>query len=116
MEKYLSQKELEHLNNCSGCSHCDYIMEWFGECVICNSIIDKQELYYDCPAINYYCDNCVKIMPDKNDNNYVMCGHCEIRDIRDNMVQYHENFDSTWTCDECVKNSVINNRWEIMIL
>ena len=112
--KFPSKEELEHFNNCSGCAHCDYILNIFGQCYCCNILIDKQELYYDCPAGDWYCEDCIGAMPEYNTNHFVLCGFCTKRDTREKMHIYHENFDITWTCHECVKKSIIHNRFEIL--
>ncbi len=116
VDKYPPKEELDHFNNCSGCARCDYLLDIFGQCYCCNIIIDKQELYYDIPAGDYYCEDCIGAMPDKNTNEFVLCGSCLKRDVRDNMSMYHSNFDTTWTCNKCVDNSIINNRFEILDL
>jgi hypothetical protein len=114
--KYPPEEELEHFNNCEGCSRCDYMLEFFGQCHCCAIVIDKMEMYYDHPGGDYYCEDCIGAMPDDNTNDYVLCGHCCKRDIRENMEKYHENFQNTWTCNKCVGESIINNRFEIMDL
>ena len=114
--KYPPKEELDHFNKCEGCSRCNYMLEFFGQCYCCDIIIDKSELYYDHPAGDYYCEDCVGAIPDNNTSEFVLCGHCCKRDIRLNMVQYHENFNNTWTCDKCINESTINNRFEILDL
>lgn len=114
--KHPHPEDLEHFENCSGCGSCDYMMQFFSCCEHCNTVIDKQYMYYDHPGGNYYCEDCLDVMPKKNTNSFVMCGYCGKRDVRGHMVQYHENFDNTWTCCTCVHKSVINSRFEIIDL
>ena len=113
---YPPKEELEHFNNCDGCPRCDYMMEFFGQCVQCSNIIDKKHLYYDHPVGDYYCDDCVKEMPNKNTNEFVSCGACLKRYTTENMFKNHKNFDTAWTCIKCVAESIINNRFEILDL
>ncbi len=114
--KYPPEEDMAHYNSCDGCYRCDYMMEFFSHCYCCNVVVDKMELYYDHPGGDYYCEDCVGGMPDYNTNEFVLCGNCCKRDIRENMVQYHENFHNNWTCDKCVTKSIISNRFEIMDL
>jgi hypothetical protein len=116
MKKYPSDEDIDHINNCDGCSHCDYIMEHYGRCCCCDVIVNMQELYYDHPGGEHYCEDCVGGMPDNNTNDFVLCGLCVKRDVRENMAKHHDNFHNTWTCEECVNKSVVNNRFEILDL
>jgi len=115
-KKYPSKEELDHFNTCSGCSRCDNMMEFFSQCYCCGILLSKSYLYYDVPGGDYYCEDCIGAMPENNTNEFVLCGGCLKRDIRENMVQYHKNFDTTWTCKTCVSESIINNRFEILDL
>ena len=112
--KYPPQADINHFNNCSGCASCDYMMQFFGQCFCCDVIIHKRELYVDIPANDYYCEDCVGAMPKHNTNEFVLCGHCYKRDIRENMHMYHENFITTWTCGKCAEDSVVNSRFELL--
>jgi len=112
--RYPPDKELEHFNNCDGCSRCEYLLEIFGQCYCCSIIIDKGELYYDHPGGDYYCKDCIGAMPDNNISIFVLCGECAKRDIRKMMFKYHENFNNTWTCNKCVRESKINSRFELL--
>jgi len=114
--KYPEQSELEHFNNCSGCGRCNNLMQFFGQCYCCDVVVAKEHLYYDHPGGDYYCSDCVGAMPDDNTNDFVLCGECLKRDYRENMIIYHENFDTTWTCENCVTQSIINDRFEILDL
>ncbi len=116
IDKYPSKEDINHFNNCDECSHCDWIMEFYGKCHYCGIIIIKKELYYDVPAGDYYCEDCVKNMPINNTDEFVLCSSCLKRDLRENMIEYHYNFDTEWTCDKCVEKSTINSRFEILDL
>ncbi len=114
--KYPPKEELDHFNNCDGCSRCDWMMQFFSQCYCCGIVLDKSYLYYDHPGGEYYCEDCIGAMPDNNTNDFVLCGGCFKRDIRENMVEYHYNFDTMWTCEKCVHESIINSRFEIIDL
>jgi len=114
--KYPPPDALAHLNMCDGCFQCVSLLETFGQCFICETVINKDHLYYDHPLGDYYCEDCVEDMPNKNTNEFVSCGACYERDIRENMVKCHHNFNTAWTCIECVSQSIINNRFEILDL
>ena len=114
--KYPHEADMVHYNSCDGCSHCDYMMEFFSHCYCCDIVINKQCFYYDHPAGDYYCEDCIGAMPENNTNEHVLCGNCHTRGKRENMFMYHENFDTTWTCVKCVYESTVNNRFEIMDL
>ena len=114
--KYPPEEDMAHYNDCSGCARCEMMMEFFSHCYCCDVVIDKQYLYYDHPAGDYYCKDCIGSMPDDNSNDFVLCGHCFKRDVREEMFRYHSNFDTTWTCKMCVYDSIINSRAEILDL
>ena len=114
--KYPHEADMAHYNNCDGCARCDYMMEFFSHCYCCGIVIDKSYLNYDHPGGDYYCDDCIGVMPDNNTMEFVKCGDCIKRDVRNNMFKHHENFQNTWTCVKCVNKSIINNRFEIMDL
>jgi len=115
-DKFPPEEELEHYNSCDGCDRCDHILSIFGHCYCCHVLTDKKELYYDHPAGDYYCEDCIGAMPDDNTNNFVLCGNCKKRDGRKNMFQDHYNFYTAWTCYKCVSESIINDRFEILDL
>ncbi len=110
------QNDLDHFNNCDGCSRCDHILEYYGGCCVCDQLISKWFMRYDHPAGNYYCEDCINEMPEKNGSEYKICGSCGVRQIHIIMHMNHPNFDAYWTCNKCVKESVIYNRFEILDL
>jgi hypothetical protein len=114
--KYPHEADMAHFNNCDGCPICDRMMEFFSHCYCCDAVVDKQYMYYDHPAGDYYCEDCVGQMPDDNSNHHAICGNCCKRFEKDDMQQYHENFQNTWTCNKCVEESVVNSRFEIIDL
>ncbi len=114
---YPPKEELEHFNNCDGCSRCDYMLEFFGQCSCCDIIIDKSELYYDHPVGEYYCEDCAEAMPDNNTNEFAVCGGCHDRFKKaTDLIYDYYNFPLAWACHKCVYGSVVHNRFEILDL
>ena len=103
------KKLLEHFNSCEGCCTCDQMMEVFGECCCCDTIIDKVELYYDHPTGDWYCEDCVSAMPGNNTPDYVICGSCEDRLLRETLTKYHNNFSAIWICDKGVSDATYSS-------
>ena len=81
------------------------------KCIRCN-----KEFLQGKDLRNYYCEDCIGAMPINNTSDYVLCGGCLKRDIRIFMIEYHENFCTEWTCLKCARESIINNRFEILDL
>lgn len=114
--KYPPLGELEHFKKCSGCGRCDYIMNYYGQCSICENIIDKEYLHYDHPTGDYYCDDCAEFLPIKHGVEFGLCVGCGERFLREKMIFHHNNFTDGWACSSCIYSSSIQNRWEILIL
>ena len=114
--KYPPEDAMKHYNNCEGCFQCENLLGTFGHCSCCAVLINKDDLHYDHPTGDYYCDDCVGAMPENNTVNHAVCGGCYKRFYKKNMVKDHENFYTTWACNKCVYESVVNNRFELLDL
>ncbi|MHA1468997.1 MAG: hypothetical protein ACTSSP_00395 [Candidatus Asgardarchaeia archaeon] len=82
----------------------------------CNSCIERflieEMIDYD----GYYCETCVGLNPEKFSPDHDLCNSCKKYFLIEEMIENHYNFPKAYACSKCVENSMIHNRWEILIL
>ena len=55
-------------------------------------------------------------MPENNTCEFAVCGGCYERFYKSDMIKDHENLYTSWACEKCVYESVINKRFELLDL